>query len=103
MPGGYCGIEKNVRMLRCLIFFLMTSRKINPGETRWVELGNGTTFCGFHVKLERRWETIEFKLTAGSAQAQYSRTTGLIKNDPNQSPILVIDGGFVDSRLKEIL
>jgi len=86
------------------IFYFMTGhRKKQQGEARWVTLANGTNICGFHVRLERRWEIIEFKSTAGSAQAFYSRTTGKIANDPKTSLILVIDPGFYDSQLKEIL
>jgi len=86
------------------IFFIMTGhRKIQPGESRWITLANGTTLCGFHVRLERRWEILEIKSTAGSAQAFYSRTTGKIANDPKTSLILVIDPGFYDSQLKEVL
>lgn len=91
-------------MLLSQYFTLMTGhRKIKPGEARWVSLANGTTICGFHVQLERRWEILEFKLTPGIGQGYYSRTTGKIANDTKASSILVIDPGFYYSQLKEIL
>jgi len=87
----------------------MAQRKITPGETRWVTLVNGTTYCGFHVRLERRWEVIEFRVTAGVFYALYSRQTGKIDNGTKNDhrliwPLIVNeDPGFKNSTLKEII
>lgn len=80
----------------------MSNPIFKKGDHRNIRLANGQVHTGFHSRMERRWERIQIISKGEVYFAWYSRSTGRIDDDPQKSPIVIADCGFLQSQLIEV-